>query len=316
MVLDYYASSPVLLSHSTSAFHTTSQSTKRHIPKYPQPPSINYLARVSNGVAGRKRSRDGEDDHAGELEATSKPIAMPPKPEPVLGPGMTLVYPAEPQLNISAESQSGTWMEEYNTDSPTARPRLVARKSRCMAEDLPAVQSIESPAGIDPILRELGIGWRQLTDTQQSAIAGSETYIRNQYDLNSPKIVLQHEGLGIYVVKSEPLSAQGYWSQWWLFQENLKSCRFLCNDDSQLFARLSNKRLDERGHWVPDIKYEGPEVYAKDMHPKPQGGILSTSFNSVPRNIYAGGQVMQINSTWQHVQPESSIEDVEMQGVA
>jgi hypothetical protein len=306
MGLNYYASSPVLIPHSPTTF--PQPPGKRHIPKYPQPPSLNYLARTSNGVAGRKRSRD--EDHDGEVDASSRPITLPdPKPEPIMGPGMTLIYPDEPSLNISPESQSGTWMEELaDQASSPERPPLVARKSRCRIEDLPAVQTVVQNDEIDPLVRELGIGWKRLTETQQSAIAGSETYIRKQFDLRNPHITLQHEGLGIYVVESEPASAQGYWKQYWLFNENLQSCRFLCND-STLLQRLNNKRCDERGHWIPEIRYEGPEIFAKDINPSPT--FNAETFAAATAVAYSGNHVMSVEKS--SYQPS---EDVEMEGIA
>jgi hypothetical protein len=233
---------------------------------------------------------------------------------------MTLIYPDEPSLNVSPESQTGTWMEERaETIAVTDRPRLTARKSRCRIEDLPlAVQSVAGPnvngqVEIDPLVRQLGIGWKRLSDTQQSAIAGSETYIRKQFDLNEPHIALHHEGLGIYVVRSEPASAQGYWSQWWLFREDLRSSRFLCNDDS-LMERLNNKKQDERGHWVPDIRCSGPEVLAKDVRTTPtfNAEVFTTATNPVhPETVMA---IEQPVVQQQHQCPAN--EDIEMEGVA
>jgi hypothetical protein len=185
---------------------------------------INSCAHTDAVLRSRKK------DHDGEVDASSRPTIPDSKPEPIMGPGMTLIYPDDPSLNISPESQFGTWMEE------------------------------------------LGIGWKRLTETEQPA--GSETYIRKQYDLTNPHVILRHEGLGIYVVECEPASAHGYWKQYWLFQEDLRSCRFLCNDNT-LLQRLSNKRCDERGHWIPDIRCEGPEVFApnSDLARPPQASF-------------------------------------------
>jgi hypothetical protein len=326
MGLNYFASSPVLLppqnaSHhlmnhhheggavlepSPSAFQHADAPMRKFISKYPPPPSLNYLARSSNGIAGRKRSRgDIGDDNESELEASSRPIAVEPvksKPEPTFGPGMTLIYPDAPALNISPESQSGTWMEQKADDATAKaaeRPRLIARKSlRRVVADSTADTNTD---GIDPIVYQLGIGWRSLTGNQASAIAGSETFIKKQFQLNDPSILLHHEGMGIYVVRSEPASAHGYWSQWWLFREDLKSCRFLCNDENDLFRRLNNKQRDERGNWLPDILAEGPEVFAKDV--TCGGEVLP------PANVASG--VCDV----QQQQPlQQSIEDVEMEG--
>lgn len=245
-------------------------SHKRPVSKYPTPPSMNYIANSSVGTAGRKRSRaDIGDDN--EDEAASASTESPkPKVEPIMGPGMTLIYPDCQQLNIAAESQSGTWMEE-RAEIPTARdrpsrPRIIARKSqRLNHESDPAANSGSQSFEIDPVVLRLGIGWKRLSEHQAAAIAGQEAYIRNQYPFQEPRILLQHEGLGIYVVRTKPESAQAHWDDWWIFKDDLKSCRFLCNDENELFRRLSNKIQNERGNWLPDILTVGSVVYAKDV---------------------------------------------------
>lgn len=324
MGLNYFASSPVLLPPTNTTHHLMSQShheggavlepspaafqqqhpfsSKKFVSRYPRPPSLNYLAQSSTATAGRKRSRDDiADELEHELDASSRPIAVePPKPEPILGPGMTLIYPDEPSLNISPESQSGTWMEE-KADEETTRPRLIARKSQRTVDDQPANSYHEE---IDPVVRQLGIGWKQLSVNQASAIAGSETFIKKQFSLDEPRIFLHHEGLGIYVVRSDPVGAKGYWQQWWLFRDDLKSCRFLSNDDNDLFRRLNHKRQDERGNWIPHILVEGPEVFAKDVPPSPVTALS-------PIN-----GVAHANNVEQMLIQQRPCEDVEMEGVA
>lgn len=283
------------------------QPAKKFVPKYPPPPSLNYLARSSNAVVGRKRSRDDNDDQDtsgdDEIQASSRPIMFPPqvRTEPMLGPGMTLVYPnLQGTLNISPESQSGTWMEDK--PSPDGRPRMISRKSQRRVASGESAFGFNSNA-MDPIVLQLGIGWKRLSDSQEMAIRGSEAVIKNQYDVMAPRIMLHHEGLAVYVVRTEPASAAGYWSQWWLFREDLKSCRFLCNDESQLFRRLSNKRMDERGIWIPDILAEGPEVRARDI--APEGEVLP------PSPGFAAIRDGQHPMEFQHQQPVC--EDVEME---
>jgi hypothetical protein len=241
---------------------------KKFAPKHPKPPSMNYLAQSSNGVAGRKRSRDEHDDgielNAGAVQPHT------PKAEPVMGPGMTLIYPDEPALNIPPESQSGTWMEEKAeaspspTEVPVTRPRIIARKSqRCSVDEF----ITDSTSGeTDPIVLRLGIGWKRIPESQASGIAGSEAYIRNQYPyVKQPKILLRHEGLGLLVARSDAIDQRGLIHQWWLFPEHLNQCRLLCNsDEEEVFRRLANKKQDERGNWVPDILADGQIIYAKD----------------------------------------------------
>jgi hypothetical protein len=317
MGLNYYASSPVLVPPAQGpnslymssqgihfgpeggavlqpAFNLQTAPVKRR-PRYPKPPSLNYLARSSTGVAGRKRSRDENDgDSDGdmlqdEIAASSRITTMEQKPQPVLGEGMTLEYPDQPAMSISAESQSGTWVDE-SINEESQRPQLISRKSLRLTDaqlDLAGVadsNSTENHLAIDPIVRKLGIGWKRLTTDQQTAAAGSETFIRKQFDMYNPRMLLHHEGLSIYVVSSEPYSAPGYWQQYWLFREDLKSCRFLCRDENELFDRLANKRQEERGNWIPDIVCEGPERFAKDVNEPtalPANSPTNTIFGAV-----------------------------------
>jgi hypothetical protein len=259
MGFDYYASSPVLIPPQNHLPFITDPPAHKYVSKYPKPPSLNYLARTTDAIAGRKRGRSSCDDDAeltDELETASRPISSHGlvRPEPVMGPGMTLIYPDAPALNISPESQSGTWLEEQ-----AERPKLAARKSQRRISD-----PKEDRDGIDPIVRALGIGWKHLSD-DDAGVRGSETFVRKHFGLTNPRVLLHHEGLGVHVVRSEPPSAQGYWRQWWLFREDLRGARFLCNDDADLFRRLGNKRRDgDSGCWIPDILCEGPEVMACD----------------------------------------------------
>lgn len=248
--------------------------TRKFAPKLPTPPpSINYLAQSDHTVCGRKRSRaDIGDDHEAELEALAGPVQPPnPKVEPRYGPGMTLIYD-EPELNISPESQSGTWMEEKaDTDAASTaaaivdRPRLPARK---LSRKVNLLDGLENTAtsGIDPIVMRLGIGWKRMSEAQSASVAGDEAFIRNQYPyVQSPKVLLHHEGLGIYVVRSDPIDCRGTTHQWWLFKEDLKSCRLLCNaNEDDVLRRLANKIQDERGNWVPNILADGQVIHAKD----------------------------------------------------
>jgi len=285
MGLDYFASSsPVIAMFPQPHYFENGPSSlteqpqfRKFAPKFPSPPpSINYLSRSSNNIAGRKRSRcDLGEDHEAEFESSGPVQApQPSRGSPILGPGMTLIYPDEPPLNIAAESQSGTWLEQQNSAEVTAasaaadmvdRPRLPARKSsRRVSVD----ENLESaiPSELDPITLRLGIGWKRLDQAQVHSVAGEETYIKNQYPyVNAPKIVLHHEGLAIYVVRSDPIDLRGLLFQWFLFTEDLKSCRLLCNsNEDDVLRRLANKRQDERGNWIPDILADGQIIHAKD----------------------------------------------------
>jgi hypothetical protein len=333
MGFTYYASSPVLippqnhchliagLHHEAgSLLHSSSSSSspaapshppdtapsEKYVSKYPRPPSLNYLSRAFDGVAGRKRPRadcdDAEAEADDELEASSRPISrdVHSRPEPIMGPGMTLIYPDSSALNISPESQSGTWMEDQAAANVIPdRPKLLGRKSQRRISDPKELDDI------DPIVMKLGIGWKRLTDNQAAGIPGSEMFIHKHFPLTNPRILLHHEGLSVYVVRSDPASAQGYWHQWWLFREDLRSARFLCNDDNDLFRRLGNKRQDERGCWIPDILCEGPEMTVND------GPVMGVFSNVSPTENYVAvvGGVEQTSTAHQ------AVEDVEMEGV-
>ena len=122
-----------------------------------------------------------------------------------------------------------------------------------------------------------------MSEDQAASAAGDEAFIRNQYPyVQSPKLLLHHEGMGIYIVRSNPINCYGTY-QWWLFPEGLKSCQLLCNsNEDDVLRRLSNKVQDERGNWVPHILADGQTIYAKDS-PQPEAGCGS-------------GEVMEIDA--------------------
>jgi hypothetical protein len=323
MGLNYFSSSPVVLPPQNHNHHLMQQHhheggavlepafpVKRFIPKYPTPPSLNYLSRPSTAAAGRKRSRDDiGDDLESEREASSRPVVadhLQNEPDQVANSPMGLVYPGQSAPTPTQDFQSGTWKEEIPTGgfvNNTARPRIVARKSQRRVEGETRASFHEE---IDPIVLQLGIGWKRLSDTQESAIAGSEMFIKKQFQKHDPRILLHHEGLAIYVVRVEPESAKGYWHQWWLFREDLKSCRFLCNEDGDLFRRLSHKLQDERGNWIPAILVEGPEHFAKDVPPSPVTALSPINGVANATNV----EEMLLSQAQQLV-----CEDVEMDGV-
>jgi hypothetical protein len=331
MGLDYYASSPVLLSSQNHSHHLMSQQHheggavlepspaafqqqpspfpfKKFVSRYPKPPSLNYLARASNDIAGRKRSRDDDnDDHESELETSTRTMAVASSSAPILRLGLGQTH------SVSPKTCADSWMEESMDQDPqssaegAARPRIISRKSQRTLGGEPT-SSRNNHEEIDPIVLQLGIGWRRPAESQASAIAGSEAFIRNQYPLSEPRILLHHEGLGIYVVRTEPASAKDYWHQWWLFRDDLKSCRFLCNDDNDLFRRLNHKHEDARGNWIPNIIVEGPEVFARDVPPSPISALSPVNGVMVAQNVEQMQQSQGLASL-----PR---EDVEMEGIA
>lgn len=142
MGLNYYASSPtvVLQPQQPQGFFSPHQRAHspstmgKFRPKFPTPPSLNYLAAASNATAGRKRSIADVDEPEENQPTGSVTIPAPVKSrgEPIYGPGMTLIYPDDPGYSIAAESQSGTWCEEKieTEEKAAARPIAVSRKSQ------------------------------------------------------------------------------------------------------------------------------------------------------------------------------------------
>src|SRR5437870_1291617 len=100
MGFDYSASSPVLVPPQNHVpfiadFASSDRPAHKYVSKYPKPPSLNYLARATDAIAGRKRGRATCDDDAeldDELEASSRPISSHANvhPEPAMRTGMTL----------------------------------------------------------------------------------------------------------------------------------------------------------------------------------------------------------------------------------
>jgi hypothetical protein len=336
MGLNYFSSSPVVLppqnpNHHLMAqqhheggavlepapsgfLHQQSFSAKRFVPKYPTPPSLNYLSRPSTAASGRKRSRDDiGDEIENERDASSRSVVaehMQPVPEQFNDSPMAIIHPSQSASAATQDFQSGTWTGNNPTDGfVTERPRIVARKSQRRVEGETRASFHEE---IDPIVMQLGIGWKRISDSME---AGNEMVIRKKFNKNDPRILLRHEGLKICVVRVEPESAKGYWHQWWLFGEDLKSCRFLCNEDSDLFRRLSHKRQDERGNWIPDILVEGPEQFGMDVPPSPVDALSPVNGVAIAGNVEQMlSNEKMLNEEMVFQQPVS--EDIEMEGVA
>ena len=210
-------------------------------PKYPTPPSMNYLAAVSNATAGKKRSiTDVDDPEENAPVGTIVIQAPPPKPrgEPIYGPGMTLIYPDDPAFNcISAESQSGTWCEEKQEkkkeeeEARPVRPIAVSRKSQRLdrSADI-TVPSLNEQAArciiddngntIDTLITSLGIGWKNIMSnpTLRDAARAYARVIENHFDLTDVVVMLEKESLSAYLVRAKQCGVQGYW----LFSDSLQ----------------------------------------------------------------------------------------------
>ncbi|KAF1983300.1 hypothetical protein K402DRAFT_396770 [Aulographum hederae CBS 113979] len=274
MALNYFASSPTVVlppqqhshyfadSPNVSANHAYQQpnlfrevtmSNPRPVrPKFPRPPSLNYLASTPKSAAGRKRSRD-ESTEPNEEDLPQGAIirpAEPPKPrgEPIYGPGMTLIYPGDPGYNIAAESQTGTWADEKQEQEEQAnkagRPAVIARKSqRTIAgassptehpHQMVSPSIITQPEEpVDQLNLILGIGWKRLPDGQVDAARGWERYIQNHFDVQNPTILVFNEGLHAYLVRT-----QGLQDNFWLFQEDLTCCKLIGTTEESAIANL------------------------------------------------------------------------------
>ncbi|KAF2737405.1 hypothetical protein EJ04DRAFT_117744 [Polyplosphaeria fusca] len=245
MGLNYYASSPTVVLPPQQPHAHLSSYQRCHSPplsgnfrpKYPTPPSLNYLAAVSNATAGRKRRIADVDDPEENAPVGSVVVPSKPKPEPIYGPGMTLIYPGEPGFSIAAESQTGTWREEKQEKDEKARPvrpLAVARKSQRMdsATDItiPSLndmspESIIDDCGntIDALITSLGVGWKNImtNPTLHDAARAYSRVIENHYDLTDAVVMLEKESLSAYLVRAKQHGVQGYW----LFSDNLQWCQ-------------------------------------------------------------------------------------------
>lgn len=244
MGLNYYASSPTVVlppqqpqQYFVHHHARTPSPMGSFRPKYPTPPSMNYLAAVSNSTAGRKRSiTDVDDPEENAPVGTIVVQAPPPKPrgEPIYGPGMTLIYPDEPAFSIAAESQTGTWCEENQEKkekAPPVRPIAVSRKSQRLDSVVnvtvpslneQAAQNIIDENGntIDSLITSLGIGWKNImtNPTLRDAARAYARVIENHFDLTDVAVMLEKESLSAYLVRAKQCGVQGYW----LFSDSLQ----------------------------------------------------------------------------------------------
>lgn len=247
MGLNYYASSPTVVlppqqPHGYYSAHSRTPSPMGNFrPKYPTPPSLNYLAAVSNATAGRKRSITDVDDPEENSPDGSivTPLPVKPKPEPIYGPGMTLIYPDEPGFSIAADSQTGTWCEEKQEKkelAPPVRPIALSRKSQRMnsgadvtipsLNDMAAEHVIDENGNtIDTLIASLGVGWKNVISnpTLRDAARAYSRVIENHFDLTDATVLLEKESLSAYLVRAKQHGVQGYW----LFSDSLQWCQLV-----------------------------------------------------------------------------------------
>lgn len=252
MGLNYYASSPTVVLPPQQALgyfapNQRSQSPGTYRPKYPTPPSLNYQASpVANAKVSRKRSITDVDDPEENRPIGSVIAQEPvhPKPEPIYGPGMTLIYPGEPGYSLAAESQSGTWYEEKikkEEESQPVRPIAVSRKSQRMdsatsivipslndmAMDAQKTDAIVDEQGttINTLISSLGVGWKNVltNPTLRDAARAYSRVIENHFDLTEAVILLEKESLSAYLVRAKQHGVQGFW----LFSDSLQWCQLV-----------------------------------------------------------------------------------------
>lgn len=251
MGLNYYASSPtvVLQPQQPQGFFSPHQRAHspstmgKFRPKHPTPPSLNYLAAVSNATAGRKRSIADVDDP--EENQPTGSVAIPPptkaRGEPVYGPGMTLIYPDDPGYSIAAESQSGTWYEEKKEaeEKAAARPIAVSRKSQRVSPSrdvvVPSLNDMESQISeaiiddngntINTLITSLGVGWKNIMTNPnlRDQARAYARFIERHFDFTDVIVMLEKESLNAYLVRAKQHGVQGYW----LFADTLKWCQLV-----------------------------------------------------------------------------------------
>ncbi|KAM0718744.1 hypothetical protein Q7P37_005815 [Cladosporium fusiforme] len=213
-------------------------------------------------IIGRKRSRgdalaDDEDIQPdGSLPTPASDSGNQPRGEPVMGPGMTLIYPGDPSYPMSAESQSGTWVEENQARMPfqvqhLRRPSVTSRKSQRMdasasgPDDLaqlvlpPNMREVTAEPLIDEATRKLGISWTRMdaSEARQINQAAYAKFIVNHYPaLREVKIWFENAALPGYLVQA--LNVYSGETEFYLFSNDLTEARLVTRDTDQLIARL------------------------------------------------------------------------------
>jgi hypothetical protein len=285
MGLNYYASSPTVVLPPQQPQGYFSQHQSAHSPpamgnfrpRYPTPPSLNYLAAVSNATAGRKRSITDVDDPEENLPNGSTLTQSPskPKPEPVYGPGMTLIYPGEPGYSMAAESQSGTWYEEKiekEEQAEAVRPIAVSRKSARMSPSaniqVPSLNDMDAQKTedliddngntINTLIASLGVGWKNVM-TNPNLRDASRAYscvIERHFGFTDVLVMLEKESLNAYLVRAKQHGVQGYW----LFSDSLQWCQLV---GWSLERTVSNLMFGA----TPRV--EGERIEARHLTPTP-----------------------------------------------
>lgn len=227
------------------------------------PTPIASIPTTPGSVAGRKRSRGdtlGDEDDLeldGSLPTPASDSGNQPRGEPIMGPGMTLIYPGDPSYPMSAESQSGTWVEEQQPRMPPQvaelrRPSIPSRKSQRMdhsssgADELaqlvlpPNMREATAEPLIDEATRKLGISWTRMDSNEHRQIsqAAYAKFIVNHYPaLREVKVWFENAALPGYLVQC--LNVYSGETEFYLFSSDLTEARLVTRDASQLIPRLN-----------------------------------------------------------------------------
>lgn len=236
MGLNYFVSSPTVVLPAQQPQDFFAQHQRAHSPS--------AMAAVSNATAGRKRSiadvDDPEENQPVGSIVTQAPVQ--PKPEPIYGPGMTLIYPGEPGYSMAAESQSGTWYEEKiekEEQTETARPVAVSRKSARMSPsasiNVPSLNDMDAQKTediiddngntINTLITSLGVGWKNVMSNPnlRDAARAYSRVIERHFDFTDALVMLEKESLSAYLVRAKQHGVQGYW----LFSDSLQWCQLV-----------------------------------------------------------------------------------------
>lgn len=279
MGLNYYASSPTVVLPPQQGYFSPHQ--RAHSPS--------AMAAVSNSSAGRKRSIADVDDPEENAPVGAIVTQLPskPKPEPIYGPGMTLIYPGEPGYSIAAESQSGTWCEEKierEEKAEPVRPIAVSRKSARMSPsasiDVPSLNDmdVQTTGGIiddngntvNTLIASLGVGWKNVMSNPnlRDAARAYSRVIERHFDLTDALVMLEKESLNAYLVRAKQHGVQGYW----LFSDSLQWCqlvgwsleRTVSNLMSGPVPRVEGDRINAR-HLTPSESSTPPAAQTVSM---------------------------------------------------
>ncbi|KAF2753387.1 hypothetical protein EJ05DRAFT_213294 [Pseudovirgaria hyperparasitica] len=288
MALNYYASSPtvVLPPQQPPDYFSAHARQTSPIRRHPTPPSLNYQAAVNTSAAGRKRSIQDVDP---EDRPADCPNAAPPKPkpEPIYGPGMTLIYPDDRTgFHIGAESQTGTWAEEKAEKEQreiASRPVAVSRKSaRTRSSRVDSLTEPDQQASvvideqghtINQLITELGVGWANMMADPTASTRAYTRVIENHFALTNATIMLESERLSAYLVRATDIHGL---AKYWLFHDSLSWCQLIGND---LQSAVSNLTVRP----VPAVL--GDRINAQRNTPPGQPSTLEVEMSTASADI-------------------------------